>query len=73
MPYALELDNNPTYRAIAAEFNREVFAGPKFVEWLLIGKLDEVQRSSLGALALYFYGTNWRHIGVVGSHGRITS
>jgi hypothetical protein len=73
VPYALRLDKDATYRAIAVEFDREVFAGPKFVEWLLIDKLDEVQRPSLGSLALYFYEADWRHIGVVGSPGRITS
>lgn len=49
VPYALELTTNPTYRAIAADFNREVFAGSEFIEWLLNDRLCEVRYNTASA------------------------
>jgi hypothetical protein len=73
LPYAFELTNNPIYRAIAADFDCEVFAGPKFMEWLLNNRLCEVSGRAPGVLALYFSDKIWRHAGFVISTDRITS
>jgi hypothetical protein len=73
LPYAFELTNNPTYRVIASEFNREVFAGRKFAEWLLNNWLRELSDPTLGQLALYFSDKIWRHAGFVIAADRITS
>jgi hypothetical protein len=73
VPYAFGLTNNLMYRKIAAGFNREVFAGQKFIEWVLNDRLREVSRRTLGALALYFSAKIWRHIGFISAMDRVTS
>jgi hypothetical protein len=73
VPYAVELASSPVYRAIAADFDREVFAGSNFVEWLLNNRLCEVSHPSAGVLALYFSDGIWRHAGFVTDANRIKS
>jgi hypothetical protein len=72
-PYALRLSNNAIYRAIARDFDREIFAGRQFVEWLLSGRIREIEHPKSGSLALYFSGAVWRHAGLVSGPRRITS
>jgi len=71
--YALKLFGDRSYRAIASNFNREVFAGRQFVEWLLQNHLTEMQHAVPGCLALYFHAGVWKHVGVVTGEGRIIS
>jgi hypothetical protein len=50
-----------------------VFAGRRFVEWLLKNRLVEFQRPVPGCLVLYFTGDVWQHVGVVAGEGRVIS
>jgi hypothetical protein len=49
--YALGLRNERTYRAIALNFNRQIFAGKAFMEWLVKGHLTEIDGPKEGCLA----------------------
>src|SRR5271170_102179 len=52
--YALGLFRDRTYRAIALNFGRKIFAGRAFIEWLINGHLVEIAEANPGSLALYF-------------------
>jgi hypothetical protein len=63
--YAFDLTNQPIYRAIATDFDRQVFAGRQFVEWMIGNRLNEVERPNNGSLVVYFSGSSdWKHVGV---------
>lgn len=71
-PHALGLSHNRIYRSVAA-FDPEVYAGPAFMEWLLDGQLREIEKPVAGCLVCYFSSAKWKHVGIVGSDGRVTS
>ena len=71
--YALRLRDERTYRAIALNFGRQIFAGKAFMEWLVKGQLTELDKPKDGCLALYFKGAAWQHVGVVSTSGRVVS
>lgn len=71
--YALELGEERIYRAIACNFNRRIFAGKTFVEWLVKEHLTEIDEPKEGCLALYFDRQVWQHIGVVSAAERVLS
>ncbi len=70
---AFGLTNEPDYRKVALRPPGNVFAGKKFVMWLLQGRLLEIDQPISGALVLYFAGEDWRHVGVISAPGRVTS
>jgi hypothetical protein len=70
--YALGLNSNPIYETIRQDFDREVFAGKRFVEWM-VGVRDEIDQPAIGSLALYFLGADWKHVGTVAGLDRVTS
>jgi hypothetical protein len=71
--YAFELNDDAVYRAIATDFDREIFAGKRFVDWMIRERLEEISQSSVGLFALYFSGPDWKHIGTAHVLNRITS
>lgn len=71
--YALGLTGNAIYRFVAARFQRKIFAGQAFMEWLLQGRLRETEHPYSNCLALYFSDEAWMHVGVVSSPGRVAS
>ena len=70
---AFGLTNEPDYRNMALRSPGNVFAGKKFVTWLLQWRLQETDQPVPGALVLYFAGEDWRHVGVISAPGRVTS
>lgn len=64
MTYALRLDTQEQYRRVALAFEPPVFAGKDFADWL-VEQIDEQERPSMGALACYFKGDTWRHVGTI--------
>jgi hypothetical protein len=73
VPYALGFGENRLYQAIAMEFDPDIFAGRDFVEWLLDGRLHEVNAPKPDLLTLYFSGSVWQHIGLMISPTRVRS
>jgi hypothetical protein len=73
VPYALGLFRERTYDAIRGNFDRKIFAGKAFMEWLVNGHLVEIDEPKKGCLALYFDKGVWRHVGVVSAPGRVIS
>ena len=71
--YALELNSSDAYRVVIRDFDGEVFAGKKFIDWMLNGRFYEVDHPTSDALALYFSASDWTHVGVVTGTNRITS
>lgn len=71
--YALGLGDERRYWAIARNFDRKIFAGKAFMEWLIEGRLVEIAEPKEGCLALYFKDGNWQHVGVVSAPGRVLS
>lgn len=71
--YALELAHDPTYRAVATDFNGRIFAGRAFMEWLVRGHLTEIDRPTEGSLMMYFSKGIWQHVGVSSRDGRVIS
>jgi hypothetical protein len=71
--FAFGLSNDPVYQAIALDFNRQVFAGRRFVEWLMQNRLKEMEQMAIGSLVLYFLGSDWRHIGTADTSDRVVS
>lgn len=71
--YAFGLTDNMTYRAIAMNFGREIFAGRGFVEWLIRTNLREIEEPIRGCAILYFSGQQWQHIGSSAALGRVIS
>jgi hypothetical protein len=77
-PYALGLSYNRTYRSLAywaylGEIASIVYAGPEFMVWLLEGRLQEIGEPHAGCLVCYFSNSKWKHVGVIDSHGNVTS
>jgi hypothetical protein len=68
--YALDLRRDPTYRAIASNFGRKIFAGRAFMEWLINGHVIEIDEPKAGSLALYFDQGVWQHVGLFPHPGR---
>lgn len=75
LTHALGLYNDQTYCAIAGDFfNRKIFAGKNFMEWLLAkGHLKEINRPVSGCLVLYFAEGTWQHAGTVAQGQRVVS
>jgi hypothetical protein len=71
--FAFGLSNNPVYKTIAQDFGRKVFAGKRFVEWIIRHRLQEIDPAKIGSLVLYFSGSDWRHIGTETGLHRVTS
>jgi hypothetical protein len=71
--YALSLSGEAVYRAIAVNFGGRVFAGRAFMQWLINGRLVELDKPMNGSLALYFNQGVWQHVGMVSGDGRATS
>jgi len=71
--FALGLSNNPVYQTIALDFDGEVFAGRRFVEWMMRNRLKGVEPATVGSLVLYFLGIDWRHIGTADILDRVVS
>jgi hypothetical protein len=71
--YALGFRHEPSYRAIALNFDRKIFAGKAFMEWAVKRHLTEIDEPKEGCLALYFNGGIWQHAGVVSVQGRVVS
>jgi hypothetical protein len=71
--YAFELNDNPIYEAIREDFNREIFAGRRFVERMIRERLREISQPAVGSLVLYFSESDWKHIGTVTGSDRINS
>jgi len=71
--YALGLVGNRTYRAIALNFDGQIFAGKAFMEWLMKGHLVEIAALKTGCLAMYSDHGVWQHVGLVVSPGRVIS
>jgi hypothetical protein len=63
--YAFGLVGNWVYRAVALNFDGQIFAGRGFMEWLIQGHLVEIDNPREGCLALYFDNGAWMHVGVV--------
>jgi hypothetical protein len=71
--FAFGLSNNLVYKAIALDFNGEVFAGRRFVEWMIRNRLKEIEQPAVGSLILYFSDSDWRHIGTADTSDRVVS
>jgi hypothetical protein len=71
--YAFRLSEDSVYRAVARGSEPNIFAGLKFVEWALAGRLRPIDDPQIGSLAMYFMGEKWRHVGLVYRSGRIIS
>jgi hypothetical protein len=71
--FAFGLSNDPVYQAIALDFDGEVFAGRRFVEWMMRNRLKEADQMAAGSLVLYFSGSDWRHIGTADTSDRVVS
>ena len=71
--YALRLGDERTYWAVADNFERKIFAGKGFMEWLVKGHLVEMNEPKDGCLVLYFNEDVWQHVGVVFASGRVIS
>jgi hypothetical protein len=71
--FVFGLSNNPVYQAIALDFDGEVFAGRRFVEWMMRNGLKELEQTAAGSLVLYFSSSDWRHIGTVDTSDRVVS
>lgn len=50
-----------------------IFAGRRFMDWMLTSHLDELIDPASGALAVYFKDQEWKHIGLVNEPGRVLS
>jgi hypothetical protein len=77
LPYALGLIGEQAYEdiAIVAEVLAlpGVFLGTDFANWLLGGRLIEMDQEREGALVLYFKYDVWTHAGRVVQPGRVQS
>jgi hypothetical protein len=71
--YALALTENAVYQFVATRFQRKIFAGRDFMEWLVQNHLHEIEFPDTNCLALYFSNAEWKHVGVVSSPGRVVS
>lgn len=71
--YALDLGDDPIYRAIASAGDGSVFAGRRLMEWLLDGRLVETGIPEIGALVVYFSGDRWTHVGRLVGPTRVRS
>ena len=71
--FAFGLGNDPVYQAIALDFDGEVFAGRRFVEWMVRNRLKEIVEATASSLVLYFAGSDWRHIGTADASDRVVS
>jgi hypothetical protein len=71
--FAFGLSNDPVYKTIAQDFGRKVFAGKRFVEWMIRHRLQEIDPAKIGSLVLYFSGSDWRHIGTETGLHQVTS
>jgi hypothetical protein len=71
--YALALTGDAVYQFVATRFQRKLFAGRDFMEWLVQNHLHEIERPHTNCLALYFSNAEWKHVGVVSSPGRVVS
>jgi hypothetical protein len=71
--FAFGLSNDPAYKATVRDSNGKVFAGKRFVEWMMRNRLQEIDPSKIGSLVLYFSGSDWKHIGTETGLNRVTS
>ncbi|MEX2124970.1 MAG: hypothetical protein WD795_13830 [Woeseia sp.] len=71
--YAFTLFRDRVYRAVASNFGGEIFAGRRFMEWLIQHHLEEIGRPVLGCIATYSCKGVWQHVGIVSGAGRVTS
>jgi hypothetical protein len=76
--YALGLSGNRTYRSVAAWaemgiFERSVSTNSAFMTWLLEGRLQEIDEPIAGCLVCYLSGDEWKHVGIMGANGKVTS
>jgi hypothetical protein len=55
------------------DFDRQIFAGRGFIEWMVGARLNEISQPVIGSLVLYFSGANWKHVGVVTGLDRVIS
>jgi len=55
---------------LVTRVDREIFGGRKFVDWLIANRLSETDQPAVGSCALYFAGSDWKHIG---TPNRVTS
>ena len=77
LPYALGLRDEPAYLDIAAMADviglTGVFFGTSLADWLLDGRLIEINQQREGALVLYFKYELWVHAGKVVRPNRVQS
>jgi hypothetical protein len=79
VPYALGLSENRLYRSVARwtldifGSGNDVYAGTKFMTWLLQGYLQELAKPHAGCLVCYIANGEWKHIGIYGTDSRVTS
>jgi hypothetical protein len=71
--YAFGLSTNAIYQEVRTNFDKEVFAGKAFIEWLMAGVLVECDKPALDALVLYFSDARWEHIGLMKGASRVAS
>jgi hypothetical protein len=69
--YAFSLTDDPTYRAVAGLCN--IYAGKEFMRWAIDSHLQEVSEPHEGCLVSYFFGAEWKHIGVIVDSARVVS
>lgn len=69
--YALSLTDEPIYRAVAGLCN--IYAGKDFMRWMIENHLQEISEPPDGCLVSYFFGTEWKHIGVIATSARVIS
>jgi hypothetical protein len=76
MRHARGFEDSPEYKAVAGHGLGLVFAGPEFFDWFAAsGRLVEVgnHEASENDVVMYFDRGHARHVGRVGSSGRIIS
>jgi hypothetical protein len=69
--YAFSLTDDPTYRAVAGLCN--VYAGTEFMTWVIENHLQEIGEPQAGCLVSYFFGAEWKHIGILAANARVVS
>lgn len=74
--HAFDFTGKAEYIAIADYGLGRVYAGADFAHWLFAnGKLEEIsnQEALSGDLVIYSKNGNFKHVGVLQPHGRVTS
>lgn len=72
--HAFDFTEKLEYARIASYGLGRIFAGATFIHWLLARKyLTEVSQGNAGDLVLYFSNGQFKHVGIVGDHARVTS